>query len=79
MAALAKASSLTAALIAGLAAGFFGYVSGSLSRPAFRGDAVVSAAVLVSALALVAAALYLEHGCRARPSGDVPGTPSGPG
>jgi hypothetical protein len=64
MAALAKASSLAAALIAGLAAGFLGYVLGSLDKPAYRTDAFASGVTLISAMTLVAAALYLENGCR---------------
>lgn len=76
MAALAKASSLAAALISGLAAGFLIYVSGSLGKPDFRADAVVSAAVLVSALVLVASALYLEYGCRVPPTSDTHDAPT---
>jgi hypothetical protein len=74
MAALAKASSLAAALIAGLAAGFLIYVSGSLSKPAFRSDAYAAGGTLASALVLVAAALYLEYGCRV-PTSKKPGEP----
>ena len=77
MAALAKASSLTAAIIGGLAAGFLIYVLGSLGKPAYRSDAVVSGVTLVSALALVAAALYLEYGCRV-PTARGPGGDNGP-
>ena len=66
MAALAKASSLAGALIGGLAAGFLIYVSASLDKSAYRSDALVSAATLGAALLLVAAALYLEYGCRVR-------------
>ena len=66
MAALAKASSLAGALIGGLAAGFLIYVSTSLDKSAYRSDAVVSAATLVASLLLIAAALYLEFGCRVR-------------
>jgi hypothetical protein len=73
MAALAKASSLAAALIAGLAAGFLGYVLGSLDKPAYRTDAFASGVTLISALLLVAAALYLENGCRVPRGGDRDG------
>ena len=66
IAALAKASSLAAVLIGGLAAGFLIYVSTSLDKSAYRSDAVVSAATLVASLLLIAAALYLEFGCRVR-------------
>jgi Protein of unknown function (DUF3180) len=64
MAALAKASSLAAAIIAGLAAGFLAYVLASLDKPAYRTDAFAAGATLASAIALVLAALYLEQGCR---------------
>jgi hypothetical protein len=77
MAALAKASALASALIAGLAAGFLIYVAGSLGKPSYRADALAAAGTLVAAAALVAAALYLEHGCRVPPSDDTP-QPSAP-
>ncbi len=80
MAALAKASSLAAALIGGLAAGFLVYVLGSVDKPAFRTDAITSGVTVASAMALVAAALYLEHGCRVptgRDQGET-GLPPGP-
>ncbi len=64
MAALAKASSLAAALVGGLSAGFLIYVSGSLDKTAPRSDALVAASTLVAAILLVMAALYLERGCR---------------
>ena len=70
MAALAKASSLVGALIGGLAAGFLIYVSTSLDKSSYRSDALVAAATLGTALLLIAAALYLEYGCRARNGGD---------
>jgi uncharacterized membrane protein len=76
MAVLAKASSLAAALIGGLAAGFLGYVSGSIDKPAYRSDAVTSGATLGGAVLLTAAALYLEFGCRV-PTNRGPG--AGPG
>jgi hypothetical protein len=79
MAALAKASSLAAALIAGLAAGFLLYVLGSLDKTAFRTDAVTSGVTLVSALALMAAALYLEQGCRVPTPRDEDGDDQPPG
>jgi len=64
MAALAKASSLSGALISGLTAGFLIYVSGSLDKATPRSDALVAASTLVAAILLVMAALYLERGCR---------------
>ena len=78
MAALAKASSLAAALIGGLAVGFLVYVLASLDKSAYRSDAVVAGVTLVSAMALVLAALYLEQGCRVptrRDDGDDTGQP----
>lgn len=80
MAALAKASSLAAAFIGGLAAGFLIYVSGSLDKPAYRSDAVTAGVSLAAAALLVAAALYLEYGCRVpnsrdRGQGAEPGQP----
>jgi hypothetical protein len=66
MAALAKASSLAAALVGGLSAGFLIYVVGSLDKAAPRSDALVAASTLVAAILLVMAALYLERGCRVR-------------
>lgn len=81
MAALAKASSLAAALIGGLAAGFLIYVLGSVGKSAYRSDAFASGATLGGAILLIAAALYLENGCRVRNGGDqgaAPGPPDDP-
>ena len=64
MVALAKASSLAAAAIAGLSAGFVIYLSGSLSAPVPREDALTAAITLVAAILLAGAALYLEYCCR---------------
>jgi hypothetical protein len=69
MVALAKASSLAGAAIAGLSAGFVIYLSGSLNTPVPREDAVTAAVTLASAVVLACAALYLEYCCR------VPSTP----
>ncbi len=65
MAALAKASSLGAAAFGGFAAGFLAYTAGSLEKIVPRGDAINAALTLGAAAVLVAAALYLEHCCRA--------------
>jgi hypothetical protein len=65
MAALAKASSLGGAVFGGLAAGFLVYTGGSLSKDVPRSDAINAGVTLASAAILVAAALYLEHCCRA--------------
>jgi hypothetical protein len=64
VAALAKASSVAAAAFGGLAAGFGIYTLASLDKPVPRHDALVSAVTAVAAIALVAAALYLERVCR---------------
>ena len=64
MVALAKASSLAGAAIAGLAAGFDVYLSGSLSASIPRQDAVTAAVTLAAAVVLACAALYLEYCCR---------------
>jgi Protein of unknown function (DUF3180) len=64
MVALAKASSLAAAAIAGISAGSVIYLSGSLNTPTPRQDAVTSAVTLAAAVVLACAALYLEHCCR---------------
>jgi hypothetical protein len=73
LAALAKASSLAAAVFGGLAAGALVYLSVSLGKPSPRADAISAAATLGAAILLVAAALYLEHGCRVPPPKDDPG------
>jgi len=62
--ALAKASSMAAAAFGGLAAGFCIYTLASLAKPVPRHDALVSAFTAAAAIALVAAALYLERCCR---------------
>jgi hypothetical protein len=62
--ALAKATSLAAAVIAGLALGFDAYLSGSLSASVPRRDAVTAAVTLAAAVVLACAALYLENSCR---------------
>jgi hypothetical protein len=69
MVALAKASSLAAAAIAGFAAGFDIYLSGSLSAPVPRQDALTAVVTFGAAVVLACAALFLEYCCR------VPGGP----
>jgi len=75
MAALAKASSLAAALIGGLTGGFLIYVVGSLDKAAPRSDAFAAGSTVAGAVLLAVAALYLERGCRV-PADDLDG--SGP-
>jgi Protein of unknown function (DUF3180) len=64
--ALAKASSAAAAVFAGLAIGVAIFTLPSLSRPAYRHDALAATFTAVAAIALAAAALYLERCCRAQ-------------
>ncbi len=64
MVALAKASALVAAVVAGVAAGFDIYLSGSLNAAVPREDALTAAVTLGAAVILACAALYLEYCCR---------------
>lgn len=64
MVALAKASSVAAAIIAGLAAGFDFYLAGSLTASTPRQDALTAVITFVAAIVLACAALYLEYCCR---------------
>lgn len=64
MAVLAKATSQTAAVIGGIAAGFALYAAGSLSAPIPRHDAITALTTFVASALLAGAALYLEHCCR---------------
>ena len=64
MVALAKASSLVAAAVGGLAAGVDIYLSGSLNASVPRQDEVTAAVTLAAAVLLACAALYLEYCCR---------------
>ena len=64
MVALAKASSVAGAAIAGLCAGFIIYLSGSLDASIPRQDALAAAITLAAAVVLACAALYLEYCCR---------------
>jgi uncharacterized membrane protein YedE/YeeE len=76
LAAPAKASSLVGAFIGGLAVGFLIYVAGSVDKSsAYRSDAFASGATFVAAVLLVAAALYLEYGCRVPTSRDQDAEP----
>lgn len=64
LAALGKASSHAAAVIAGAFAGVAVYLLSSLDKPSPRHDLLVSAGTFLAGLALVATALFLEHACR---------------
>jgi hypothetical protein len=64
MAVLAKASSHTAAIVAGLYGGFLVYTLGNLGKPGINSDSRASGLSVVASLALVGAALFLEYNCR---------------
>jgi Protein of unknown function (DUF3180) len=64
MVALAKASSQTAALLAGICAGFMIYLSGMTNAPTPRTDLVDASLSFGACLVLLAAALFLEYCCR---------------
>lgn len=64
MVALAKASALVAAAVAGVAVGFGIYLSGSLNATVPRQDALTAALTFAAAVILACAALYLEYCCR---------------
>jgi hypothetical protein len=81
MLALAKASAVVASFVAGIWGGLLLYTVprlGTLS--AARGDTVTGAVGVVAAIALVAAALWLEWSCRtpAPPDSDKVVRPDGP-
>jgi len=71
MVALAKASSLAAAVIGGIAAGFAVSAAGSLPASVPRHDVISAGTTLFASVLLALAALYLEHCCRVP---DDPGT-----
>jgi Protein of unknown function (DUF3180) len=77
MVALAKASSVAAAAIAGLSAGFVIYLSGQLTAPVPRQDALTAAVTLAAAVILTCAALYLEYCCRVPDASDRDRTEDG--
>ena len=64
MVALAKASSLVAAAVAGVAAGFDIYLAGSLNAAVPKQDALTAVLTLVAAVILACAAMFLEYCCR---------------
>ena len=72
MVALAKATSVAAAIIAGFTAGFDFYLAGSLNASTPREDALTAVITFVAAVLLGCAALYLENSCR------VPADPGEP-
>ena len=64
MVALAKASSQTAALLAGICAGFMIYLSGMTGAATPRADLIDASLSFGACLVLLAAALFLEYCCR---------------
>jgi hypothetical protein len=64
MVALAKATSVAAAIIAGFTAGFDFYLAGSLNASTPREDALTAVITFAAAVLLACAALYLENSCR---------------
>jgi Protein of unknown function (DUF3180) len=76
--ALAKASSQTAALLAGICAGFMVYLAGKASAPTPRADLVVASLSFGSCLVLLAAALFLEYCCRVPGGGEGDEVPPAP-
>ncbi|HEY2505412.1 MAG TPA: DUF3180 domain-containing protein [Streptosporangiaceae bacterium] len=64
LAALAKASSATGAALGGLDAGYLIFTLGEVNKSIPARDAGVAGGTLAAALAVVAAALYLERCCR---------------
>jgi 4-amino-4-deoxy-L-arabinose transferase-like glycosyltransferase len=69
---LARASSPVAAGVAGLYAGYALFLLGDLEPSGREARVVMSGAAVVAALALVAAALFLERVCRLPNRGDQP-------
>lgn len=70
LAVLAKASSHAAAVVAGGYGGFFVYTLLNLGQGRINADSRTSGGSMAAALALVGAALFLEHSCRVPRDGD---------
>jgi hypothetical protein len=64
MAVLAKASSHTAAIVAGVYGGFLVYTLANLGKPGVNSDSRASGLSVVASLALIGAGLFLEYSCR---------------
>ena len=64
LAALGKASAHSAAVIAGVFAGFAASLVSSLDKPTPRHDFFVSGGTFLAAIVLVAAAFFMEYACR---------------
>ena len=78
-AALAKASSMLGALLAGVWGGVLAYVVPRRDIATPRADAETAVVGLLSALLLVAAALWLENGCRVKNPPQADPSPAEPG
>jgi hypothetical protein len=76
--ALAKASSQTAALLAGICAGFMIYLSGKASASTPRADLINASLSFGACLVLLAAALFLEYCCRVPNDGNDEEVPPPP-
>jgi hypothetical protein len=66
--AIAKASSIAAAVITGIAAGFVLDLARSLGQPIPRRDTFTALGILASSVLLAAAAVYLERSCQVPPA-----------
>jgi len=64
LAALAKASAHGAAALVGVFGGITIYLTSALDKPTPRRDFFVSGGTVLAAIALIVAALVLEHACR---------------
>ena len=64
MAVLAKASSHTAAIVAGVYGGFLVYTLANLGKPGVNSDSRASGLSVIASLALIGAGLFLEYSCR---------------
>lgn len=76
--ALAKASSQTAALLAGICAGFMIYLADKTSGPTPRSDLIDVSLSFGACLVLLAAALFLEYCCRVPKDPDADEDPTPP-
>jgi len=69
---LARATALAGALVAGLALGFVGYLSGMLNDSIPSHDVINAALTCAAAVVMTGAALYLEFCCRVPGGGGDP-------
>ncbi|MBO0804926.1 MAG: DUF3180 domain-containing protein [Nocardiopsaceae bacterium] len=75
---LAKASAYAAAVLAGASLGFVVFLLRLLQDPTPRADMLTAGVTFGSSLALLAAALYLEHSCRVPKDPDRDDEPAPP-